>query len=180
MTKVRKQKRKKKFRYSVNKKKLKSRRNKLHKIDCEPMKKEWETKKSVIQNLEEMGIVYDPNTTFKIPTTKQLMKPVDVDDVEGNEEENKVPNKHHVADAIEKEAHAPRVRKFELPNSQVEWLTYLMDKYGEDYKAMTRDSKNYEQQTWKQIRAKINRFKSIPEQYGKYLEKKGIQKMDCQ
>jgi len=36
--------------------------------------------------------------------------------------------------------------------------------------AMARDAKNYYQETWKQIRNKIKKFKNIPEQYGKYLE----------
>ena len=36
--------------------------------------------------------------------------------------------------------------------------------------AMARDPKNYYQETWKQIRNKIKKFKNIPEQYGKYLE----------
>ena len=38
---------------------------------------------------------------------------------------------------------------------------------------MVRDLKNYNQLTWRQIRAKINRFKSIPEQYSLYLVEKG-------
>lgn len=38
---------------------------------------------------------------------------------------------------------------------------------------MARDRKNYNQMTWKQIRAKINLFKKIPEQYAEYLVKKG-------
>jgi ubiquinone biosynthesis protein COQ9 len=36
--------------------------------------------------------------------------------------------------------------------------------------AMARDPKNYYQETWKQIRNKIKKFKNIPEQYDKYLE----------
>lgn len=38
--------------------------------------------------------------------------------------------------------------------------------------AMARDKKNYYQETWKQIRAKINVFKGIPEQYNEYLASK--------
>lgn len=34
---------------------------------------------------------------------------------------------------------------------------------------MERDRKNYYQETWKQLRAKINTFKKIPEQYSEYL-----------
>lgn len=38
---------------------------------------------------------------------------------------------------------------------------------------MTRDKRNYYQLTWKQMRAKINTFKNIPEQYAEYLIEKG-------
>lgn len=37
---------------------------------------------------------------------------------------------------------------------------------------MTRDKKNYYQETWKQLRAQIKQFKGIPEQYNEYLATK--------
>ena len=39
---------------------------------------------------------------------------------------------------------------------------------------MVRDRKNYNQMTWRQIKAKIERFKNVPEQYAEYLVKKGV------
>lgn len=56
----------------------------------------------------------------------------------------------------------------------MEFITYLLDKYGHDYKAMARDKKNYYQETWKQLRAKIKMFMGIPQQYGEYLNSKGL------
>lgn len=38
---------------------------------------------------------------------------------------------------------------------------------------MMRDRKNHYQLTWRQIKAKIERFKSVPEQYAEYLVQKG-------
>nr|CAD7443930.1 unnamed protein product [Timema bartmani] len=139
-----------------------------------PIKKEWENSKSAVRNIEEMGLVYDPNITFKIPKTRELIKPTaeEQDDDMIEEGAHPAPKKEHVAQSIEREARAPRERTFRLPSTQVQWLTYLMDKHGDNYKAMARDGKNYYQDTWKQIRAKINRFKGIPEQYNEYLEKK--------
>lgn len=143
------------------------------------IKQAWESKKSIRQNLEEMGLSYDPNKTIKIPNNKAKLK-VSIASNKNEEwhEENiteKVKSvKAHVAEELEKDAKAPRAKLFRLPNSQVEWITYLLDKYGDDFKAMARDRKNYYQETWKQIRAKIKRFKSIPEQYLEYLKKKGI------
>lgn len=63
---------------------------------------------------------------------------------------------------------------YRLPKGQVEYLTYLLDKYGHDYKAMTKDKKNVYQETWKQIRAKIKTFMGIPKQYGEYLRARGL------
>lgn len=61
-----------------------------------------------------------------------------------------------------------------LPKGQVEFITYLLDKYGHDYKSMERDKKNYYQETWKQLRQKIKTFMGIPKQYGEYLASKGL------
>lgn len=131
-----------------------------------------------------MGLAYDPNEALKIPNTKkEIIENVtkwQIDDVVNksrneNEDVEMVPEKIHVAEKLEAEAKAPRRRMFRLPNNQVHFLTYLMDKYGEDYKAMALDRKNYNQLTWKQIRAKVKVFKGIPEQYDEYLRNKNVQ-----
>lgn len=56
----------------------------------------------------------------------------------------------------------------------MEFITYLLDKYGHDYKAMAKDKKNYYQETWKQLRAKVKTFMGIPKQYGEYLQARGL------
>lgn len=63
---------------------------------------------------------------------------------------------------------------YRLPKGQVEFITYLLDKYGHDYKAMAKDKKNYYQETWKQLRAKVRTFMGIPKQYGEYLKTRGL------
>lgn len=124
-----------------------------------------------------MGLSFDPNKTIKIPKVKQIKASIASNENDEWQEaqisNDTAPKKAFVAEALEQDARAPRVKLFRLPKGQVEWITYLMDKYGTDYKAMQRDKKNYNQETWKQLRAKIKRFKSIPEQYSKYLEKNG-------
>lgn len=171
MTKIRKQKRKKRYRYNVSRKKLKSRRSKLPSITCPQVKKAWEQTRTVEQNLNDMGLAYDSNKALKIPSAKELMQPMEVDSESGNcDDEMRLPRKNYVTEELENDAKAPRVKNLKLPNNQVAWLSYLMDKYKEDYKAMARDPKNYYQETWRQIRNKIKKFKNIPEQYGKYME----------
>lgn len=55
-----------------------------------------------------------------------------------------------------------------LPKGVVQFAGYLLLKYGLNYKAMVRDEKNYDQETWKQLRAKIRKFISIEEQFDKW------------
>lgn len=129
-----------------------------------------------------MGLSYDPNETLKIPSNKQRLKVSITSNNDEWEEEplEARPTKSHVVEALEEDARAPRVKMFRLPKSQVEWVTYLMEKYGKDYKAMARDKKNYYQETWKQIRAKIKLFKSIPEQYEVYLKDRNLKAGDSE
>lgn len=126
-----------------------------------------------------MGLSSDPNKSIPIPSSSQILTVPSQSSGDGKWEETDlecktITPKKFVAEALEQEAKAPRTKLFRLPKSQVDWITYLMDKYGTDYKAMAKDKKNYQQETWKQLRAKIKRFKSIPEQYSKYLEEKGL------
>lgn len=143
MTKIRKVKRRKKYRMNVNRKRLRNKLYKLPTITCAQIKQSWDITKSTRTNLNQMGLAYDPNETLKIPNTKkELIDKVSKWKVEENDE-NKLQNeediemtsvKIHVAEELETEAKAPRKRMFRLPNSQVHFLTYLMDKYGENYK----------------------------------------------
>ncbi|XP_026672162.1 nucleolar protein 16-like isoform X2 [Ceratina calcarata] len=143
MTKIRKVKRRKKFRMNVNRKRLRNKSTKLPTITCSQIKKSWEVTKSTRTNLKEMGLAYDPNEVLKVPNVREdIIKNVknwkitDAEDQSQNEEHDveMVPAKVHVAEELEAEAKAPRKRMFRLPNSQVNFLTYLMDKHGEDYK----------------------------------------------
>ncbi|XP_031838340.1 nucleolar protein 16 [Nomia melanderi] len=182
MTKIRKVKRRKKFRMNVNRKRLRNKLRKLPNIQCPQLKDSWEVTMSTRTNLKQMGLAYDANEAIKIPNSKKEIiedaksKVVDPEDMSDQGEDVEMePTKGHVAKELEAEAKAPRQKMLRLPNSQIYFLTYLMDKYGEDYKAMVRDKKNYDQLTWKQIRAKIKMFKRIPEQYNEYLQSKNTQ-----
>ncbi|RZC32416.1 Nop16 domain containing protein [Asbolus verrucosus] len=176
MTKLRKQRRRKVYRHNVSRKRLRNKIESVGKISCKEIAEAWDKRKSVQTNMEEMGLSYDPNKTIKIPSNKQKLKvSITSNTNDWNEERIEAkPTKCYVAEALETDAKAPRVKMFRLPKSQVQWVTYLMDKYGQDYKAMARDTKNYNQETWKQIRAKIKKFKNIPEQYSGYLKERNL------
>lgn len=101
--------------------------------------------------MNRMGLVFNVNDDILVQPPKKSKKTV-------------------VVESLENDANALRVKGYRLPKNQVEFLTYLLDKYGEDYKAMVRDKRNLAQLTWKQFRKKINVFKSIPEQFKPFLE----------
>ncbi|XP_014369511.2 nucleolar protein 16 [Papilio machaon] len=179
--KVKKQHRKKKYLHKLNRKRLNRKQRNTGTVPSEIIKEAWDHKKSTYKNLTDMGLANDPNKIIKIPNfkqekIKQAKVIVNKGEIENIDEETitTVPIKKEVAEKLEKVAKAPRERRFMLPKGQVEFLTYLLDKYGHDYKAMEKDRKNYYQETWKQLRAKIKTFMGIPKQYGEYLQARGL------
>ncbi|XP_063381305.1 nucleolar protein 16 [Cydia fagiglandana] len=179
--KIKKQHRKKKYLHKLNRKRMHLKQRSTGQVNCKTLKEAWDMKKSTLRNLKEMGLANDPNKAIKIPNYKQeqlkrAKKIINQEESSESEEDTevKIIPKKEVVERLEKEARAPRERKFMLPKGQVEYLTYLLDKYGHDYKAMARDKKNFYQETWKQIRAKIKTFMGIPKQYGEYLQARGL------
>ncbi|XP_059049940.1 nucleolar protein 16 [Achroia grisella] len=179
--KIKKQHRKKKYLHKLNRKRMHRNQTKTGEVQCKVIKEAWDHRKTSFRNLREMGLSIDPNKTIKIPSFKQdqvekaktIIKGDD-SDMEEEQVKTRKPRKVHVVQELEKESKAPRERKFMLPKGQVNFITYLMDKYGYDYKAMERDKKNYYQETWKQLRAKIKTFMGIPKQYGEYLKARNL------
>lgn len=81
------------------------------------MKDEWDHKKSTLRNLKEMGLANDPNKALKIPNFKQeqlkkAKKMVNDGESESEEEQIKIVHKFEVVQKLEKEAKAPRERRF--------------------------------------------------------------------
>lgn len=125
-----------------------------------------------------MGLSMDANKALKIPSTKnQRIKFAKIVNgfVEEDEDEPVIENeasKKYVAEALEKDAKEFRPSKLRLPNSQVKLITTYLDKYGFDYKSMAQDKRNLNQETWKQLRAKVHKFMGIEEQWSKYVNEK--------
>lgn len=82
------------------------------------IKEAWDHKKSTLRNLKEMGLANDPNKVIKIPSFKkqQLKKAkqmVNPDDSESEEEVvPRKPLKMEVVEKLEKDAKAPKERRF--------------------------------------------------------------------
>lgn len=131
-----------------------------------------------------MGLAFDVNKTFAVPNNKQERLKLTKKLVSGFIEEDntdatpqkskKTRNKIHVMTDMEESANTLRVSKFRLPKGQVKFISYMMDKYGLNYKAMAKDIKNYDQHTWRQMRAKCRKFMTIPEQFATYLDERDL------
>lgn len=87
-----------------------------------------------------MGLAYDANEAVEIPNVKREKLEEarrlgrEDESLSDHEAEDVAPIKSHVMEKLEAEAKAPRERLFKLPKGQAQFLTYLIKRYGEDYK----------------------------------------------
>ncbi|KAL8579018.1 hypothetical protein ACOMHN_035957 [Nucella lapillus] len=162
---------KKNFNYTRNRRKEWDKTKKIPTIKCKQIREAWDAKKTMTSNFREMGLSVDPNKTLHIPTAKELLGPKDLAEDTSRKEKRKG-KKMHVVNELEAEAALPQERRLKLSEPDVAFCISMMEKYGDDYKAMARDEENYYQDTPKQIARKIRVFRSIPEQYSAYLASK--------
>lgn len=140
-------------------------------------------RQTLTTNIGQMGLVFDVNKALGMPNYKaDRLKQTrikngfveeDQSDAEEEEAEVKFP-KQRVADELEMKSKELRESKFRLSKGIVKQVSYLIDKYGLNYKKMAKDIKNYDQETWRQLRAKCRKFMSIPEQFSKYLAERDL------
>lgn len=64
-------------------------------------------------------------------------------------------------------------RTINIPKSQAKFISYFVDRYGQDYKEMVTDPMNFDQFTWKQFRTQVTSFKNSV-QYVEYLKDRGL------
>lgn len=148
--------RRQKFGYNVNRKRLNrnARRKAAPRIECSHIRHAWDQTKSVRQNLAEMGLAMDPNRA--VPLLKRKVKAMEVDVEERPKE---LVRKPYVLNDLEAEASLPEKKGNTLSRDLIDYVRYMVENHGENYKAMARDEKNYYQDTPKQIRNKINVYK---------------------
>ncbi|KAL9697279.1 hypothetical protein quinque_000720 [Culex quinquefasciatus] len=187
---LRKMKKNQKYNYNRNRKRLDKQLKSTGPIRCLEIKNALDPRKKLSANIREMGLAFNVNRTIPVPNAKQtriqLTRYVngfleeDAVDVETSTEVKRPPPppKIHVAQQLEQEANEYVESRFRLPKGQVKFACRMIDAYGFNYRAMSRDRTNYEQDTWRQLRQKVRKFLSIPEQCTPYLEKKGW--LDCE
>lgn len=157
----------------------------------------WQKNKTVTKNFKNMGLSSDPNATLAIPSSKsqriQLMSmpqangdPIKLLEAQmlGNKKAKKKSAKKAplggVAEKLEENAQALRESGFRFSKGQSELIGYYLDKYQLDYKRMVRDTKNYYQETWRQLRSKIRRFLDIPEHVNAYLKERNLERLSLE
>lgn len=147
-------------------------------------------RKTLTNNIDEMGLVFDVNKSLGLPNNrgdrvkfvKKLVNGfVEEDLSEGDQDEvdfeaisKKSFPKQHVVDDLEKDSKQLRESKFRLPKGQVKFISDMIDKYGLNYKKMAKDVRNYDQETWRQLRAKCRKFMSIEDHFAKYLSERDL------
>merc|ERR1712034_201649 len=75
---------------------------------------------------------------------------------------------------LEDEAKFEAKQTFRFTPTQVQLISYMMDKHGEDWSAMARDPKNHYQETAAKLRGMVTKFISIPEHYAVYCRERGL------
>merc|ERR1719242_512057 len=124
-----------------------------------------------------MGVAFDANNVVPKISSKQKMvkemkkkKGLEVDD----DKEEEMRRKSEVIAKLEEEAKFEAKQTFRFTPTQVQLISYMMDKHGEDWSAMARDSKNHYQETAAKLRGMVTKFISIPEHYAVYCRERGL------
>nr|XP_009940928.1 PREDICTED: nucleolar protein 16 [Opisthocomus hoazin] len=97
------------------------------------------------------------------------------------EQGKKIVLKPYVVNEMEYEASLPEKKSNTLSRDLIDYVQYMIQNHGENYKEMARDEKNYYQDTPKQIKRKINVYKNFyPEEYKDFIASLKQEKMDVQ
>jgi hypothetical protein len=138
-----------------------------------------------------MGLSVNPNKTLSIPNMYEEIESINKKSKSNKTKKGKNQKSKVVTD-LEAIANKPQDKNFRFGPETIKFCVYMIEKYGNDYKvfkmffnysmflisinfilkAMMRDKKNYYQESVGQIKQKINKFKSIPEQWNAYIKAK--------
>ena len=181
MTKLRKQRRKKRFDYGRSRKRVRKQQEKTSKfnvkVDCKVVQDAWDHRVSVKENMSRMGIVLNASEVMPFAGAKKKMvstlkKQRNIPEAENESKSNIL--KPEVISKLTEEANVPVKQNFRFNSTQVQLITFMMDKHGTDYKAMARDPRNHFQETPAKLRGMIRKFINIPEHYAPYCRERGL------
>eukprot|EP00091_Calanus_sinicus_P012773 TRINITY_DN2855_c0_g1_i1.p1 TRINITY_DN2855_c0_g1~~TRINITY_DN2855_c0_g1_i1.p1 ORF type:complete len:227 (+),score=98.28 TRINITY_DN2855_c0_g1_i1:113-793(+) len=180
MTKLKKQRKKKVYNYGRNRSRVRKQQERTTKfnvkVDCKAMKDNWDNRVTMKENMAAMGVALDANAVLPFAGTKKSL-------INKLKKQKKVPvavvekpevTKPEVVSKLEAEANVEAKQNFRFTTTQVQLITYMMDKHGMDFSAMSRDPKNHYQETTAKLKGMVTRFISIPEHYAPYCKERGL------
>jgi len=177
---LKKLKKKKSFNYGRNRKRVRMQQERTTKfnvkVDCKAMKDVWDNRVTLKENMAAMGVALDANQVMPFAgTKKKLINKLKKQNKVAVEEVNTVKvTKPDVLSQLEAEANVEAKPTFRFTPTQVQLISYMMDKHGMDFKAMARDPKNHYQETPAKLKGMVTKFISIPEHYAPYCKERGL------
>ncbi|CAI4222622.1 unnamed protein product [Auanema sp. JU1783] len=175
-----------KFRQNLSNRKLNATRKEKRKKECKSeesaVKNAWDVRKTVTENLSDMGLAANPNRVLPIiQPNRAIYDAVPIDGVvpfDGKVEKKEyarrykkksLPQAKEVIPTLEAKVREEEAnielldRAQPLPHRDIQLCIYYLARYGsDDYKAMSRDPKNLFQLTPKQIEKRIKLYKESP------------------
>ena len=102
------------------------------------MKELWNPKESVRSNMATMGVAFDANEVLKHQSTKatlvQKIKPKTVPEQKVSTEDTEKTEVIKRLEAQVSEAEGAKKSNFRFTPDLVKWITYCLDKHGDDFK----------------------------------------------
>ncbi|KAL5476243.1 hypothetical protein EMCRGX_G026165 [Ephydatia muelleri] len=126
----------------------------------EIVKERWDLSKSVRQNLEDLGLAFDPNVAIPIPKQITGVSVGGETPVQPQESVVKSASIIPELEALAKQPHGAETDKvFTLMSrSDAKFLATMISTYNEDYEKMSRDKLNHKQLTSGQLKRKCQQF----------------------
>ncbi|EDO47617.1 predicted protein [Nematostella vectensis] len=142
--------------------KRKKKHKKIVKIMNSTLSKRWDHSKTLKQNFQELGLVSDVNVALPIQKKKKRE-----DDNEKMEVEKSPTD---VVQEFETLAANEVKKERRIAPGEAHFVWKLIQKHGEDYKAMSKDKDNYYQHTPKQLKRKCEAFLRSSQDFSEYLK----------
>jgi len=183
MVKLKRQRKRKKFGYGVNRKRVRKHQEKYSKfnvkVDNMTLRENWDHRVSLKENLKKMGVAADANAAvseIKLSSHRFKVTPLDkVPSKKQSKRKEKVIEDTTVVAELRREADSQvKPPTFRFSREQVKWISNMMDTHKLDFKAMARDPKNHYQETPKAIEHKVRKFMRMPDHYVPYCRERGL------
>ena len=133
------------------------------KIEDKVLKEHWDQKKTLQQNLKDLGLAYNANSS--IAKLKQRTKPCEEEGDENEEEmhtEETTTGTTAVIAAFEEQAKHGKKHERHISPDEAKFLMGLMKKHKTNYNAMCRDKLNTYQHTAKKLEFKCEGLLASP------------------